>query len=136
MISRLVACAACSRHIRSESERCPFCDAPHEATARENVVAPSMRLSSVGVMTFRAAALGVALSACGGNTEEPSGQGGAAGSATSGGSTASGGTIDDGSGGRVNSGGTGGTIEVGGFGGTPDGVGGSPVPVYRATPRG
>jgi hypothetical protein len=105
-------------------------------------------MGSLAVMTFRAAALGVALNACGGEADKPkptahggstaqgggsanSGTGANAGTppdTSTGGTSASGGRSDDGSGGRI-------VIETGGTPNTNTG-GGGPVPVYRATPRG
>lgn len=138
MSSRLVPCSDCSRHVRFDSERCPFCGAPRALEpAAPPSVASTARLSSLAVMTFRAATLGVAITACGGESNDPAGQGGATGTGGVGataGETSSGGVSDDGSGGKPSSA-SGGRNEVG-SGGLLDGSGGGPVPVYRATPRG
>jgi hypothetical protein len=146
MSSRLVPCLACHRHVRVDAESCPFCFA--ERTAAERVqAAPEplpARMSSLAVMTFRAAALGVALNACGGEADKPkpSGQGG---STAQGGANANSGTganagtpLDTDTGGATASGGrsgSGGSIEIAGAPNTDTG-GAGPVPVYRATPRG
>lgn len=138
MSSRLVPCAHCSRHVRLDSERCPFCDAvriPSPATTPS--AAPTARLSSLAVMTFRAATLGVAITACGGESNDPGGHGGATGTGGGGaaaGEASNGGVNDNGSGGTPGSA-SGGRSQVG-SGGQLDGTAGGPVPIYRATPRG
>ena len=140
MSLRLTPCSSCSRHIRVDAERCPFCAALKTAAPEPALVAPSGRLSSLALMTFRAATLGVAITACGGESDEPAGQGGAGAGGASGSATTGGTTPDTGSGGTSNA--SGGTIDVGlggsvdGLGGNLDGLGGSGVPIYRATPRG
>ena len=138
MSSRLVPCSECSRHVRSTSERCPFCGVIRALEpATPPSVAPAARLSSLAVMTFRAATLGVAITACGGESNDPTGQGGATGTGgvgASAGETSSGGVSDDGSGGKPSNA-SGGRNQVG-SGGLLDGSGGGPVPIYRATPRG
>ncbi|MGC4094783.1 MAG: hypothetical protein QM756_44075 [Polyangiaceae bacterium] len=140
MSLRLVPCAACSRHVRVGSQLCPFCNAEC-ASLSDEAVAPSARLGSLALMTFRAATLGVALSACGGQSNEPGGQGGAAGAgsggvSTNGGASASAsGGVSDNVGGSITlgNGGSTGTPSSGGSGTGGDGNG---VPIYRATPRG
>lgn len=134
MTLRLVPCSACSRHIRVDSQQCPFCFTSTVVASEPPRARPSGRLSSLAVMTFRAATLGAAITACGGEANEPVGHGGATGTGGAAGSTASGGASDVGSGGNTSTS-SGGTIEVG-TGGTLDGTGGGPVPIYRATPRG
>ena len=137
MSSRLVPCSACSRHVRFDSERCPFCGVARALEPAAPSVASTPRLSSLAVMTFRAATLGVAITACGGESNDPAGQGGATGTGgvgASAGETSSGGVSDNGSGGKPSSA-SGGRNQVG-SGGLLDGSGGGPVPIYRATPRG
>jgi len=98
-------------------------------------VAPSGRLSSLALMTFRAATLGVAITACAGESSEPSGQGGAGSGGASGSATTGGSAPDTANGGTSGSGNASGGITLDpGAGGNLD-VGGS-VPIYRATPRG
>ena len=94
-------------------------------------------MGSLAVMTFRAAALGVALNACGGETDKPK-PGAQGGSTAQGGSNANAGMPPDTS--------TGGTSATGGLSGDGGRIhiagapntntGGGPVPIYRATPRG
>lgn len=144
MSSRLVPCAACNRHVRENAEACPFCLTERQATLDAATTTPlPARMSSLAVMTFRAAALGVALSACGGDVDnpKPAGKGGSSGqSNSSGGSGANAGTPPDtstggtsASGGRTGEG-SGGIIQISG---APNmNTGGGPVPIYRATPRG
>lgn len=145
MSSRLAPCAACNRHVRESAEACPFCLAERAPALRAPaaLAPPPSRMSSLAVMTFRAAALGVALNACGGDTEgpKPGGKGGSSGqSGSTGGTGATAGTPPDTStGGTSASGGTtgqgsGGIIQVSGA--PNNNTGGGPVPIYRATPRG
>lgn len=141
MSSRLVPCVACNRHVRTSAEACPFCLVPRALAAREEEPLPLLpaRMGSLAVMTFRAAALGVALNACGGEAEKPkpTGQGG---STAQGGSSANAGAPPDTSSGGANATGGGtseGTGGVTGISGAPNNnTGGGPTPIYRATPRG
>jgi hypothetical protein len=139
MIAPLLPCPNCERHVRSTETHCPFCACGLEARSAPLPLLPlpQGRLGSLAIMTFRAAALGAALSACGGNTDDDDDKGGAgragASAAGAGGARAN---PDDSagasSGGRSGNGG----ISIGGasFGGRP--ADGGQVSIYRATPKG
>ncbi|HWA72024.1 MAG TPA: hypothetical protein VG937_06820 [Polyangiaceae bacterium] len=138
MSSRLVPCAECHRHVRVSAEFCPFCSAerPPEARVAEEVPFVPARTGSLAVMTFRAAALGVALNACGGDVEKPkpSAQGGSA--AQAGSTATTGGAPDTTAGGTPATGGRSSTGGIELAGGGPNMSSGGAVPIYRATPRG
>lgn len=130
----LAPCAQCRRHVRVTEARCPFCnrEQPVVASAAPES-APSQRLKSLAVMTFRAAAVSAAVSACGGMADPAPRDGGSAGATSTGGASSTGGG-DNGSGGTSAGGGqssAGGAYDAG-----PSDWDGGPVPIYRATPPG
>lgn len=129
----LVPCTSCRRHLRCTEEVCPFCRTarsptqPHPASS-----VSSGRMSSLAVITFRAAAIGAALAACGGTVrDEDDDEKDAAAGRSGQGTAGAGGT--QGTNPRGGAPGFGGAIQVGA--GSPSFGGDSPVPVYRATPR-
>lgn len=135
MTTPLSPCSTCRRHVRVTERACPFCgaEAPSTAPALKALPRPSARLGTLALMTFRAAAVGMALGACGAVDDDGDDrpQGGKAGA---GGGNVAGSRPDDvaGSGGT-----TGGAPVIGGspaFGGSPED--GGRVAIYRAAPRG
>src|SRR5688572_14635528 len=120
----LAPCTSCRRHVRATETVCPFCGAALDAVQLGRGVVPgtSQRLTRAAAFVF-GATLATGPSACGGDTENPTGASAAAsgaGAAASVGAGASGSTSGDGgSGGPVY-----GSPAVGGFGGE-GGTGGS-----------
>jgi hypothetical protein len=99
---------------------------------------PNQRLKSLAVMTFRAAAVSAAVSACGGMADPAPHDGGSAGATSTGGASTGGasstGGGDNGSGGTTAGGGQ--TSVGGAYDAGPSDWDGGPVPIYRATPPG
>lgn len=135
----LVPCTTCQRHIRADEASCPFCGAegPKEVSVSR---AATGRMTSLMVMTFRAAAVSAAVTACGGDVEGPgsptstggtAGQGGTGSVQGSGSDTSAGGVINVGG---QSAGGAGGTTDPAATGGDVN-YGGA-TPIYRATPAG
>jgi hypothetical protein len=125
-MSELILCSACTRHIRKDEARCPFCDAvvSEEQRAATTGAAPGPGASRARRYAARAAVIaGSAAFACSGTTETFRADAGpdaaAAGTAGSGGNAGAGGSIIV-IGGSNNAGGsnTGGTAGIAGMGNT------------------
>lgn len=142
----LVPCTTCQRHIRVDEASCPFCGGggPKEVPVSRAVTG---RMTSLMVLTFRAAAVSAAVTACGGDVEGPgsptstggtsgqggttSGQGGTGSVQGSGSDTSAGGAISTGG---QSAGGSGGATDPAATGG--DMNWGGVTSIYRATPAG
>ena len=134
MTPPLHPCPSCDRHVRVTESACPFCDAPLPRRPRAQSIVPAGRLGSLAVLTFRAAAIGAALNACGGEASDDDGAAGAAGKQHAG-MGGSAGTPGDDLGGANN-----GARAGANHGGAPSFAGaptdGGITSVYRATPKG
>jgi hypothetical protein len=139
-MNHLVPCPECSRHVRVSETECPFCALPLDLAGTPEPQLPRSRLGRAATFAFGATLVSAtALAACGGDADDSSANGGAAGAATSGAGGAAAGT----------GGSTAGTSNVGGSamavygapaggsvsnGSSGTGAGGGPFPVYGAAP--
>ncbi|MEZ4335422.1 MAG: hypothetical protein R3B82_02245 [Sandaracinaceae bacterium] len=94
MTSTLTACAMCTRHLRAETDTCPFCGAPAPATAGRPAALPRM-MSRSAILAYGAAVSASLAVGCS-ESHGPDDAGTAGSDAGGGGADAGGGGADSG----------------------------------------